>query len=412
MGGMLAKALVIQAFGVAVMFLVTLIVSRVGGPAAQGSFAFIKSTADFQVAVFSLGLPQAIVFMLNRRGVGHYAIYVNIARYCFGLMIVLPVLNLGWLWWFAPTGSQPLLLLQALLIGLACAWLTAFSLFRGLLLVFTDGPLFSFLSILQWLIIAVCVFALLNRSAFIFEIAYFAAGAASVAAIVVALRRFMLAGNVQQVGGKIDYAILREQSAHVLLQAVMLGLLPFVTNAVLLQKQEGYENAGLFNIASIVVTLPNLLVALVAPMLFNRWSKSLVWADMGRLMKNAFVIGGMAQFVALVAIPLVTPGISLVFGPAFVGAVEATQILLISVLPIVTGRILTPALQGLGFTREVTISCLWRISSTVGVAAVLLAMEWHILSALAFAWTAGEYAALAKLVQKAYTGFRYDKIQR
>lgn len=400
---LLAQTFAIQGIGVVLMVGVTSMVARWGGTASQGSFAIVKSMTDLMVAAFSLGLPPAIVFLLNRTGTGHAAVYRLILRYGLALMLVLPLLSLPLIMLGGTRQGGEVPIIQAISIGLAGAWLTQFALLRGLLLTYTDGPVFSALSVMQWAVIAVVALVLLNRSAYVFEIAYALAGAISLCAIFVYLRRFQSA-DTHASSSEIEWRILRQQAMHVLLQASVLGLQPFLTNLFVARHAGTLTDVGLFSIASMVVTLPNLLVALVAPVLYNRWSKSLDRQGMLVVRRNALLLGIAAQFAAVACFPLVQPVIRLVFGQPFVAATEAVYLLLLAALPIVCGRILTPALQGLGLTGQVTISCISRLAATFVAASVAKIYGMPILLAAAVGWCVGEYVAVAFLLRTIRSG--------
>lgn len=395
---LLAQTFAIQGIGVMLMVGVTIMVARWGGTVSQGSFAIVKSTTDLMVAAFSLGLPPAIVFLLNRTGTGHAAVYRLILRYGLALMLVLPLLSLPLiiLGGIGQRGEVPII--QAVSIGLAGAWLTQFALLRGLLLTYTDGPVFSALSIMQWAVIAIVALVLLNRSAYVFEIAYALSGAVSLCSIFVYLRRFQ-SGDTKASSSEIEWSLLRRQAMHALLQASIMGLQPFLTNLFVVHYAGTLTDVGLFSVASMVVTLPNLLVAMAAPVLYNRWSKSLDRQGMLIVRRNALLLGIAAQLAAVACFPFVQPVIRLIFGQPFVAATEAVYLLLLAALPIVCGRILTPALQGLGLTGQVTMSCIGRLVAAFVAATVATIYGMPILLAAAVGWCVGEYVALAFLLR-------------
>ena len=380
------------------MLATTLIVSRLGGPAAQGSFALVKSVIDLEVAIFSLGLPSAIVFMLNITRQGYEQTSAYLLRYMVILILILPVLNIALFVIFYGISSLTEYLTRAVLIGIAAALLTAFSLFRSLLLVHTDGPKFSFVSNFQWLTIVTFVAFLLNRNPLIFEIAYTVAGALSMMLVLCLIAKYQ---SLVLTPGKrkgIDFAILRQQSLQVLAQTILFGLQPFITNAFLISQDPTQRSAGLFNVASLVITLPNLLVALVAPVLFNRWSKSLDWKGYLIIRKNALWMGGVAQVIALLSIPLIPLLLPAIFGEEFLQAAHPIFILILSVFAVFSGRVITPALQGLGRTDWVTVSCMGRAISAFLGALAAYCCGLPILYSVALGWCIGEYVALSILL--------------
>ncbi|MGC1271657.1 MAG: hypothetical protein WA842_13785 [Croceibacterium sp.] len=396
---LLFQTTVIQSLGTILMLLLTLIISRYGGPSTQGSFALVKSFNDLQVAVFSLGLPPAIVIMLNRTGRGHLAIERLLVRYSLVLILGLPFVNAAVLHWLGDVGSGSRLATQAALIGLASAIFTLTAFMRALLLVHTDGPIFSFISIFHWVIIFLLSLILMNRTELTFEFAYFFAAISTAALTISVLRRYQKSAQIRTNGEHIEWTLLRAQAGHVLLQAVLYGLQPFASNALLARTDPDLTSTGLFNVASLIITLPNFLVALVAPVLLNRWSKAL---EPGGLARAAFFAAGFGvcgQAAALFCIPLLPMLIEQLLGTMFLPAAYPTEILLLSVFAVICGRILTPALQGLGRNDLVSLSCIARVVTiTAGYWVSAFWFEQSAVFALAIGWCMGEYSAVCILL--------------
>jgi O-antigen/teichoic acid export membrane protein len=108
---------------------------------------------------------------------------------------------------------------------------------------------------------------------------------------------------------------------------------------------------GLFNVASMAMMVSNVLFAMISPVLFNRWSKSLTRADapalFRRLLRWTFVVTGLSV-VAIAIVPfLVVP----IFGPPFAEAILPTQILASGLAPVFYNRVASPALLGLGLSH-------------------------------------------------------------
>lgn len=395
---LIAQTIVLQGLGVLLMLGTTLLIARAGGAPVQGSFALVKSINDLQVALFCFGMPSAIVYLLNRTGSGHRVIYRWARRYTFLLLLTLPAVNIGLMSLINPGMPWTELLTRAALIGVASACGTGFALLRALLLVHTDGTMFSIMSILPWAIIAACVAFLIQRSPFVIEIAYGVSGVVSLWAIDWWVRRLLFAKPGETEDGPIDLRVLKDQSINILVQATLFGVQVFMTNALLEAQDASLRSAGLFNVASMVITLPNLLVALAAPVLFNRWSKMLDLGGYRQIRNNSLKLAALAQGLAIAAIPLIAPLLALVFGAQFVQARDACLVMLFAVFAVFATRIITPALQGIGGNRTVTWSCVARLTAVgAGFAAVsLIGYSW--LLAVSVGWALGEYAALMVLL--------------
>jgi O-antigen/teichoic acid export membrane protein len=239
---------------------------------------------------------------------------------------------------------------------------------------------------------------LIQRSPFVIEIAYGVSGVVSLLAIDWWVRRLLFARHAETDDGPIDLRVLRDQSINILIQATLFGVQVFMTNALLEDRDSSLRSAGLFNVASMVITLPSLLVALVAPVLFNRWSKNLDLGGYIHIRNNSLKLAALAQGLAIAAIPLISPLLGLVFGVQFAQARDLCLVMLFAVFAVFATRIITPALQGLGGNRTVTWSCVARLAAVgAGFVAVgLMGYSW--LLAISIGWVLGEYAALLVLL--------------
>ncbi|MFM6852694.1 MAG: hypothetical protein ACKOUM_01265, partial [Sphingopyxis sp.] len=393
----LTLTVIVQALGMMLVLATSLFVARMGGAQAQGALALVKSVTDLQVAICSLGLPSGMIFMLNKTGTGHRPLFRLSIGYGAVLLLVLSAFNAGLLAVIRPALDGPTLALTAILLGVAAALSTAYALQRGVALVRTDGLVFSLLSVMPAVVISLTIVALLNRAPHPVEIAYALSGLLCVVASSAYLRH-SLRGLPRGGPGDVDWAMLRRQSSHVFFQAVILGLQFFLSNAWLEWMDASLALAGLFAIASMAVTLPNQLVAMVSPILYNRWSQTLDVAGFAVVRRNILVLAAGAQVLAFIGMALVPYVVPLIFGAPFAAAVPAVCVLLCTPFAVVAGRVLTPALQGMGDVALVTWSCAVRLV-LIGIAVpVVRAMGLDPLLAISTVWVVGEYGALAVLM--------------
>jgi O-antigen/teichoic acid export membrane protein len=400
----LTQTVIIQSFGMALILSTTLFVSRIGGPDAQGGLALVKSISDLQVAICSLGLPSGIVYVLNKTGQGHRPAFRISLLYALFLIIALTVLDVILLHFIRPESGIYHLLIQAALFGSASGLATGYALQRGIVLVQSDSWAFSLLSVLPAVVIATTVVLLLRSTPFAVELAYAISGLLCLTASTLYLR-VSLGERPNGSHADVDWSTLRQQSLNVFLQGIIFGFQVFLTNAWLESIDATLKIAGLFAIASMVITLPNQLIAMVAPVLFNRWSKMLDWRGYRVIRRNSALLALGGQTLGFLSIPLVGVVLGWVFGTPFLAAQTATMIMLTSLFAVITGRILTPALQGLGCNWIVTLSGIARFLVGSALAATVYQLYHSPLTALAVGWVVGEYAALAILifVPMAYT---------
>lgn len=393
----IVQTILVQGLGVLVMLVTTLVIARTGGVNVQGSFALVKSINDLQVAICSMGVPAGVVYMLNKTEVGHRPLFRLSLLYGAVLLVILIVFDAGLLMIIRPAIDGATLALTAGLLGVAAALSTAYALQRGIVLVQTDGLAFSLLSVVPSVAIALTIVVLLNRVQHPVEIAYALSGVLCVVASSAYLRRSLRSmplGTCVDV----DWTMLRRQSSQVFLQAVILGLQFFLSNAWLESMDATLALAGLFAIASMSVTLPNQLIAMVSPILYNRWSQSLDVNGFPILQRNILLLATGAQALAFVGMALVPLLVPLIFGAPFVAAVPAVWILLCTPFAVVAGRLLTPALQGMGNVGLVTWSCAVRLLVIGLVVPAASAQGFSPLIAISMAWALGEYCALGVLM--------------
>jgi O-antigen/teichoic acid export membrane protein len=278
---------------------------------------------------------------------------------------------------------------DAALVAIGSAAMIGYTMQRAILLTRTDGDVFSAVTAApSFMFLVLLPLSVLIGIAPIAS-AYFIVGLASIALTHILLTlKFPTVSN--EAARDIDWRMVLSQSGHMLLQSVAYGLQPLITVALLQRHSNGSVLAGLFNIAALVFILPNLLMAMVAPVFYNRWSKLLDHAGLKTIATKAAMIAGGLQVLALMAWPLAEPAAALVFGEGFRQAAPAIQIMALGAAPLAFTRILSPAFQGLGSMETLTLSCFLRLVP-IGVLAVIQPAD--PLAAASIAWVAGEYLA-------------------
>ena len=393
----------IQSLGVVATFLLTFAVARFAGPEVQGVFATYKSLFDFEIALLVFGLPSGLVYYLNKQP-EHKSYFFRWA-FWFGLLLVPAILAIN----LAAVPSlvlntgvfdQPLL--PAIALTAAVAMMICYSLYRAIYLTLDDGSRFSWLSVLPPVLALVFILFAVSTGLVSIPVAYAAVGVCSLTAAVTMLKP-RLAPSAGSVGTPIGWSIIRSQSAHVYAQSLLFGLQPVMTFYIMRKFGAGDAEIGQFNIAALTIAGPNLLVAMVAPVFFNRWSKSLAPRDLKDLVWRMALFSAGCQLASLLVIPAapyIVPG---VFGSGFTASIEPVVILLFAVFAVFLGRCLTPALQGLGRNDQVTVSCLARIIVlAMGVLVLIVSEQSDLIGWAAYSWLAGEYAALFILLGAAY----------
>ena len=191
--------------------------------------------------------------------------------------------------------------------------------------------------------------------------------------------------------------VLRKQSMHSFLQGLSMSGAVFGMILAIQVLGGAVHDVGQFSVASLAVVGPNLLVAMIAPVLFNRWARSMTSSGRQRLIRQAVVVGLSLQLLVLPLLPFSVEVLTSVFGDDYWEGAVAMTPLLLALFPLVVTRVVAPALQATGDTSVVSVS--W---------AIRLAAPWVLLPAAAWvddvvlwatlATACGEYAAMGAML--------------
>jgi O-antigen/teichoic acid export membrane protein len=383
---------VIQTLGAASSFVVIAGLARVAGPAVQGEYAVYKSLVDVQVALLTLGLPSGFVYVVNKGLIPGAVLAKWSTR---GLPLFLFASSTITFAYLALRSGEPSrsLATTTALLALAVAATTFYALMRGIVLTQTDGAGFAWLSALPP--ISLMVLAILGVALGTWSLAVsFAASALLAAVAAVALRRRTAIRQPVADAGPAAWTTLRKQSFHSFLQGLFQSGAIFATIAMMQVLGAGVVDVGHFNVASLAVVGPNLLVAMIAPVLYSRWTRTLTRSTRGPLVGRALRIAVGMQVLALGLVPVIAPLLAFLLGEDYRPAAVAMVPLLLAVLPLAATRVIAPALQATGDTAVATFSWGVRLAAPVALAPLVLVVDDVVLWATTVT-AIGEYVALA-----------------
>ena len=161
---------------------------------------------------------------------------------------------------------------------------------------------------------------------------------------------------------------------------------------------EGSSTVGVFSIISMTITTPNLLLAMVAPVLYNRWSKADARVHPSTLTRAALRGALVFQVCGLAVVPVLPWLVDSILGSGYAAAAPRIAILICALTPLAFSRVAAPLLQARGGTASVTAAWGCRLAACV----VLLPLAtFHVLAPLDYGVACllvGEYAALVPIV--------------
>lgn len=396
MGGMtrsLAHAVLIQGVGAVVAIFTVFGISRFLGADAQGAFAIYKNWLEVASMVLLVGIPQGVIYVVNK---GHAAAWF-LVRLSLKFALVSAPLSFAATLWAMSVGYLPgeTSVLAALGIALGCSGYVFHGLVRGIYLTIEDGARFSSLTVLPTLGLALIV-----------------AGQAALGIVDMALLftiNGLICGTIAwfTIHPVVDrstrhrtkgwLSLLLSQSAHSFLISIVLVLQPLAVFALIQLLGGEARDIGIFSLALIGLTAVNAMIAMIAPILYNRWSKASAAPPLS-LLRGRLALSGAVSGLALgAALAGAAPLIVSIAGPEFEPAREAIIILASACIPLVLSRLWLPALLAQGRPQLATISSLLRPLVAVGALAAMVEGGSHVVLAAAIGWSAAEWVSAVAL---------------
>ena len=152
------------------------------------------------------------------------------------------------------------------------------------------------------------------------------------------------------------------------------------------------------SVASLAVVGPNLFVAVgAAPLLFNRWARSMTSTGRQRLVRQTIVVALTLQVLVLPVLPFSVDVLTAVFGDDYREGAVAVTPLLLALFPLVVTRVVAPALQAGGDTSVVSVAWAIRLAAPW---VLLPAADWvdNVVLWATLATACGEYAAMGAML--------------
>jgi O-antigen/teichoic acid export membrane protein len=194
---------------------------------------------------------------------------------------------------------------------------------------------------------------------------------------------------------ELPYRGLVTQSLHTFIQSSLYAAQPVVTIAMFRSRLATDGDIGNFSIAITAFAAINVVVSVMAPVLFNRWSKSISWDQYTTLARRTYWSAGILTVLTGIAMLAAHPVIEGIFGADYRGAALPVQIMAFAVYPLLSTRFLSSAVHALGHPAVNSFSCFARLAMVAAFLSASYPLMENMLIAGAVSWVAGEWAAFA-----------------
>lgn len=385
--------LFVQLLGVVSSYISIFLIARFEGPASQGFFVTIKSFIDTAYALFMAGLPQALILVINRNQFNVRSAVPRVELYI--VCIFLLSIPITWKFmWLDVSSSHALVFIPVGITGMSI-----FALTRALLLTRTDGLFFSLFTAappsLILLYVALNIFV--SKSGYLYVYFYFGITLFVISQSVI-LTLYCVNRAEARVG--IPFRRLFSENVHSFAQAVLYNGQLFLVLRLLHAFGVLPDDIGKISTAILPLLALHALIGVVAPMLYNQWSKQDAPTQLPVMIHYLSRIALLGQGLAILSLPLVRPVTIFVFGAAYADSVPAIWVVLFAVFPVIFSRLLSPYLQTSGRAVLNSASCLVRFSAVIGLLLISLQLSgsFSAVFLLAVVWGAAEWLALVFLL--------------
>ena len=321
----------------------------------------MRTAADLLLALALFGLPQSMVHAINQRGASASALERLSWRYAAMLLAAALVASVLFASgagavllppWLSGSGALPALL------GGCVGWVL-----QGLLRVFAlcrgTARQFAWASVMPSLMLLLGVLGLLTAGSQRYEWALALSGLASALLTAWQLRPLRARPGWAQ-GEPAPLAGLLVDGGHAFAQTVTQALQAWVSLHLMQWHDATVAELGRFVFAAYVLQAFGLPTSFVAPLMFARISEA---AGAGRRYAAGGILTrvlGLSALAALLGVGLLPVVVPLLFGPAYVAAVPACQLLALAGPLLVANRLGVAVLFGQGRFRLATLHALLR----------------------------------------------------
>lgn len=391
----LGASVIIQALGTASTFLIVIIVARWGGPALQGYYAILKSWIDFGAVVAQFGFPQAFIFAINNR-IAKRAVLVRwSSSYAIVIMFVALPASVLAVTLLLDEMSLSSVTLVSIVTATSIALATYHRLIRSVFLTFSDGIRFALFTIIPSIgllvgVLIVLTLALRIELSFLFSF-MLGAGAAMIVA-----RRF----RGKSKGAPFQLRSILKHSWMMFFHAVLVTAQPIVVYAICNRLGTSTGDIGLFSAATLPVLAAQAVCGMIAPILFNRFSKISNQLQVKHTVQSITKLTASAIVITVLGVALLPIFIPYVLGEDYVGGIKIMQVITLAIPAAVYTQVLTPLFFGLGSPKPVIIASIIRFCVIVSLLFALSLTGILPIEAAAWGWMIAEWAGAAYLFVK------------
>lgn len=381
----------IQSIGTLSSFVLVWSITHYLGLEKQGEFALFKSWIDLWIVISCFGLPQGFTYAINKLKVSPYCLKKFITYYLLPTFIITTISS--YIWFHFINQSITLSILQYLFVGIAIAGIVGHGLLRGIFLTQNDNNLFAFISILPAisLLILTAISIIISQNA-LFPIIYLLSGVLSFIIL------FPLVKTIQNTQKQVvPWKQIISNGNSVFLQGLAVTLLPVCTYWLMHEFNMTQKEIGGFNIAIYFYLAIALPLNMIAPIFFNRWSKTNENSLLKQELKKFIFIGIWIIPFSLLLFYFIPNIIIFFFGKETAFITTTAQVFILSSIIIYLNNILSCMNLSIGNFTKNSMYYISKNVLTIFFVFIVLKLFNHKLIYIAYSWILGDIILLGIL---------------
>lgn len=381
----------IQSIGTLSSFALVWLITHYLGLEKQGEFAILKSWIDLWIVIGCFGLPQGFIYAINKLKAPIQPLKKFSTYYPIALIFITTIAS--FIWFRLINKSITLLPLQYLLIGIAIAGIVGHGLLRGIYLTQNDGNLFAFVSILPALslFLLTIITTIISKNVSFPEI-YILSGCLSFAIVFPLIKTHET--TQKQI---IPWQKIIANGNSVFLQGLAVTLLPVCTYWLMHEFDMTQKEIGGFNIAMYFYLAIALPLNMIAPIFFNRWSKTNENSLLKQELKKFISIGIWIIPFSLLLFYFTPHIIMFFFGKETSFIITTAQVFILSSIIIYLNNILSCMNLSIGNFTKNSIYYISKNVLTIFFVFIALKLFSHELIYIAYSWALGDIILLGML---------------
>jgi len=333
----------IQLLGPLASFLIIFMIAHTQGAIAQGNFALVKSYFDVMVAIGLFGLPQSIIYFINKHKVSRkYFFHFSFKYSTIFYLLIFLLINISYvltIWPFSITISTANILL------IAASGYILYGIWRAIYITFNDRTSYAVLTAIPNILLLLTVFIFIFLKKQNYEVAYLMA---SILVITISFNilKPSIRNNMTN-STSISIKNLFNNGIYVFIHTVMFSIQLLLSYQFIIWFGGSKSEIGYFSTGYYVIQIPLLVLATLIPLLFNHLS-SMQKINIDKIKKLSISSGSISIIFSVFLFLLAKPFVESFFGKSYEESIIIIQILSIYIPFIIVQRIFIVYFDSIG----------------------------------------------------------------